>query len=442
MLAGARFLFCVLFSIASVVEPHRPSNSRQSVFGTPDNLALLGRSKNRYGIIIDAGSTQTRLYIYQWEGPSNASFSAHVKPYTEIGTGNQAHFIKDGGIADMDPSDLPDFLSDMVKYAQDQLPSNKHGTIPIFIKATAGVRILSESKRVSVVETLKEYLSDRSKSSFLFDKNLGVQVLSGEFEGAFDWLSINYLAGTLRKESVEKSVISIDMGGSSLELTFEPTDTLMEGAFPLRVNGTDFGRNQALLRYRQDLLAEFPDDKVVYDPCFPKGYEESLFSNRRKVRLSGTGNYNVCLLLTRKLLRESKFCPSEPCAMNGVYQPDLPTNRPIVAIDSFAKLAQALGCAGKSSIDCLERMAHQSCQDAVFTGEVHQLGKLQRTKCFVAAYVTNVLRHGFRIDPLRPIWFSDEDNDGTSTGWTIGAMIYELELRSFNNGDCGLPDLL
>lgn len=202
---------------------------------------------------------------------------------------------------------------DMIKYAEAQLPADKHATVPIYIKATAGVRILSEAKRVAVVDTLKEYLSDPSQSSFLFDSNLGVQVLSGEFEGAFDWLSINYLAGGLRKDTTKKSVISIDMGGSSLELTFEPIDTLMEGSFPLRVNGTDvilytqsylkYGRNQALLRHRQDLLSEFPDAEVVMDPCFGKGYEESLTIDGRSVRFSGTGNHELCLILTRKLLR-------------------------------------------------------------------------------------------------------------------------------------------
>lgn len=126
--------------------------------------------------------------------------------------------------------------------------------------------------------------------------------------------------------------------------------------------------------------------------------------------------------------------------MNGVYQPDLPEDRPIVAIDSFAKLADALGCPWKSSLGCLERMARSTCQDAVHPEGARKLGRILRTRCFLAAYGTNVLRHGFRIDPLRTIWFTDEDGDGTSTGWTIGAMVYELELRSFNNGDCGVPD--
>lgn len=452
MLAGAKSLLWLWLSSVPAAELHGSINPRQRIFNSLTPLVPLASSRDRYGIIVDAGSTQTRLYIYQWEGPSNASFSAHVKPYNEIGTGKHAQYVKDGGIADMRPSELPDFFSDMIKYAESQLPKNKLSSVPIFIKATAGVRILSEAKRFAVVETLKKYLSDRSKSPFLFDKKLGVQILSGEFEGSFDWLSINYLAGTLRKDSVEKSVISIDMGGSSLELTFEPTETLMEGAFPLRVNGTDvilytqsylkFGRNQALLRYQQDLLSMFPDSKVVSDPCFPKGYEELSHRNGQEILFKGSGNYELCLKLTRKLLRKSKFCACEPCAMNGVYQPNLPESRPIVAIDSFAKIALALGCYGNSSLDCLEKMAYQSCQDAVVSVGIYKLGKIQKAKCFLAAYVTNVLRYGFRIDPFRPIWFTDEDSDGTSTGWTIGAMIYELELRSFNNGDCGVPDIL
>ncbi|KAI0219246.1 Ectonucleoside triphosphate diphosphohydrolase 1 [Massospora cicadina] len=311
----------------------------------------------------------------------------------------------------------------MIEYAKRQLPTYKHASVPIYVKATAGVRILNEAKRVAVVKALTNYLSDSSKSPFQFDKNLGVQVLSGEFEGAFDWLTVNYLAGTLGKDSVELSQISIDMGGSSLELTFEPTGELMEGAFPLRFNGTDvilythsylkFGRNQALVRHRQALLEAFPDDKMVKDPCFPVGFREVIELNERTVEVSGTGDYELCQLLTRKLLRESKFCPSEPCAMNGVYQPDLPHGRPIVAIDSFAKLAEILGCPKVSNLECLEQNAILECQSSARPTESHAHKGLLASKCFLAAYGTNVLRHGFRVGPLHPILFTDEDYDGT-----------------------------
>lgn len=443
-------LISILLSIFYVLMP-RPSQFQEIV----KNVSSDGTSPTniRYGIIVDAGSTQTRLYIYEWQGPSNASISPHVKPMHEHSTGHQARLIKDGGIADMKPSELPDFFKDMIKYAKHQIPEEKHANTLIYILATAGVRLLERSKRVKVVDTLTEFLSEHSP--FKLDRNLGVQVLPGEFEGAFDWLTVNYLAGTLRKESVQESLVSIDMGGASLELTFEPTDTLVDGSFPLRVNGTDrilytqsylkYGRNQALHRYRQSLVSKYKSTKKdqVEDPCFPEGYFETANYDmyKKKIQFVGTGDYELCRILTRELLREAKFCPAAPCAMNGHYQPDLPSKRPIIAIDGFAKLAEWLDCPKQSSLNCLEQSAISKCTKPTSSqSDLEASQGPQQTMCFLAAYTTNVLKHGFRIEPSHPIRFADDDLDGTSMGWTLGAMIFILEMLSFNNGDCGIPD--
>ncbi|KAI9295299.1 nucleoside phosphatase GDA1/CD39 [Neoconidiobolus thromboides FSU 785] len=425
-----------------------------------------------YGIIVDAGSTQTRLYIYQFHGPSNASYSPYVEPALLKDSGQQAKFIQEGSIAELKSKDMEEFFKGMINFAKDYIPKEKHRQTTFHVLATAGVRVLGFKKIKKVVNKVSEYLIQIKDFPFKIDEDFGVQVLPGEFEGAYDWLTINYLAGTLNKSAVKDSIISIDFGGASLELTFEPTERLSEGSFPLRVNGTDrilytqsylkFGRNQALIRHRQQLVenswSEMENDTVkieVIDPCFPINYRQKIkvevFGKVRKVNFVGGGNYSLCEILTLDLLRKNVFCAAEPCGMNGKHQPNLPLNRPIFALDGFNKLGKILNCKGITNIHCLETSALNYCIDRKIekvkdnnnnnndnNNEILNINSKYNnnySECFLAAYGINILKNGFNIDTFRQIHLTD-DYHNINIGWTLGAIIYELEIMSFKKGYC------
>jgi hypothetical protein len=371
------------------------------------------------------------------------------------------------------------------------IPEESQNETPLFLLATGGIRVLKPAIAEEITGNLKDYLGKKLNSPFKFDPDFGVQVIPGEFEGAFDWLAVNYVFGSLHKNSAKDTVISLDMGGASVELTFEPSNRIKDGAFPLRVNGTDrilytksflrFGRNQALIRHRVNLVNEVfendPDLKrkctkckplEVTDPCFPHGYVQRMYKPyfNRQIRFLGSGDYPLCNIYTKKLLKLTQYCPAEPCSINGAYQPSIPEDRPIFALDTFAKTAEYFRCSPISTSSCIDHKAQEFCQDArtqhfengktLYPHSLHPLKQqhlsassvvvdpitgqgdsFEYNRCFLASYIVNMLQHGFKIDPHREIHFGDFYN-GTSIGYTLGAMIYELERYSFTHGVC--PD--
>ena len=56
------------------------------------------------------------------------------------------------------------------------------------------MRLLLESKANEVMEEVDEILSDRSINPFKYQP-LNTRIISGEEEGAFAWITVNYLDG-------------------------------------------------------------------------------------------------------------------------------------------------------------------------------------------------------------------------------------------------------
>lgn len=60
-----------------------------------------------------------------------------------------------------------------------------------------------------------------SLSPFLFEPEWA-RVISGQDEAVYGWIALNYLTGKLSQGQEAATLGSLDMGGSSLEVTFLP----------------------------------------------------------------------------------------------------------------------------------------------------------------------------------------------------------------------------
>ena len=81
-----------------------------------------------------------------------------------------------------------------MKYAEDIIPLDKHSDTPVFVLATAGMRLLSPAKKKMI---LKETCSALQKNTNFYLPNCKnfIQIIDGETEGIYGWLSLNYLIG-------------------------------------------------------------------------------------------------------------------------------------------------------------------------------------------------------------------------------------------------------
>ena len=229
------------------------------------------------------------------------------------------------------------------------------------------MRLLSPEAQAAVLHSTCQFL--RFHSNFRIDNSSpagpcgsSVRIISGEEEGLFGWISVNYLMDGFGSSNSNRSTYGfLDMGGASTQIAFEPnpeeqgkTQSLMDVQLRL-MSGEEishkifvttwlgYGTNQARERYvgqaikQHEQLRPLVEDlplsaDVIADPCLPSGlalaespvYTEPSTSHERKTHtLLGTGSFERCLHDTLPLLNKTAPCPDPPCLFNGVHVPPI-----------------------------------------------------------------------------------------------------------------------
>lgn len=162
-----------------------------------------------------AGSSGSRLTINRW--PSRVfgisqippPFSVPIQVYTYGGRSSPGINLPVSGypvviaisysiaalIPDNHTQDGRSLLPTMLAAAQARLvnQSARFSTFPVFLCATAGMRILNVSLQSSIMTEVRGILR---QSPFLF-RDAWASIISGEEEGVYGWISTNYQLGLL-----------------------------------------------------------------------------------------------------------------------------------------------------------------------------------------------------------------------------------------------------
>ncbi len=239
-----------------------------------------------YALIVDAGSTGSRLHLFEYTHEAKIPlihelFSESVKP----GLSSYAKNPQEAGPSLKKP--LDDALAELRKK---QINPAK---VQLSVLATAGMRLLNADQQRAIYKELFLYL--RSRYPFPIPE---IKTLSGEMEGLFGWLDLNYLAGTFNSER-DSTLGSIDVGGASIQLVFSTLDASQpQNEFKLHL-GTQYylvysksflglGLNEALNQVNQQALAA---------RCYPAHYALSTGEK-------GSFNSKDCGVLYTNLLNQ------------------------------------------------------------------------------------------------------------------------------------------
>ena len=139
------------------------------------------------------------------------------------------------------PKDAAKSLRPLMDRALKTVPKAMQSTTPIMIGATAGLRLLPDGKADIILDEVRKFLRNYP---FVVDGD-AVSILSGQSEGAFAWLTLNYLLGNLGTvlnrarrslvvhslapsparslvrspgKSYDETVAAIDLGGGSVQV--------------------------------------------------------------------------------------------------------------------------------------------------------------------------------------------------------------------------------
>ncbi|UNI20382.1 Apyrase [Purpureocillium takamizusanense] len=402
---------------------------------------------SRYGVILDAGSSGTRIYVYKWKHPVAAAKHASTSelrslPKLKLKKSKKIHpgvstFAQD--VASVGP----DHLQALIDVALKEVPAAMVPETPVFLMATAGVRFLPKNQQSDLLQGICDFF--RKNTMFgLPDCNSHIQVISGETEGLYGWLAANYLLGGFDHPEEHAhgkghhTYGFLDMGGASAQIAFAPNATeaaLHANDLKLvrmrRIDGSPvehrvftttwlgFGANKARARYVDSLKENYADDALeMPDPCMPRGLRTTLDGKplagnaSNKPALIGTGAFDECLRKTHPLLRKDAPCDDRPCLLNGQHVPaiDFDVNH-FVGVSEYWHTTH--GVFGKEDraydLSTYQHAVMEYCSrdwTAIESGfdkrkkTLEQKTQDAREACFKASWLINVLHEGIGIPRL------------------------------------------
>lgn len=145
-------------------------------------------SNEKYAVVIDAGSTGTRAFVYKIEIGSAGGRVVHGYSCGKerLGLSSFAN----------NPSDSTHMLMTLLERAADIVPSHLQAQTRLYVKGTAGMRLLSEEIQETIWDTLVYSLQNRNDVQFKISrKHFGT--ISGHQEAFYAVLASNYIFGSI-----------------------------------------------------------------------------------------------------------------------------------------------------------------------------------------------------------------------------------------------------
>ena len=404
-------------------------------------------------IVIDAGSSGSRAHLYTFGAPQLTTIREEWS--MKRWPGLSACALKEpkapsieANISGCARKNLSHMLHDLE--AGCRTKSVHCVGAPVYLRATAGLRLLQPQDRESILQGAAEAIRQSS-----FRLTSLPRTLPGSEEALYDWLMVNAAAGTLGAPRSATFAV-LDMGGGSTQIAFEPASaspsfqgmqqlsSQMGGRALYAVSRLGFGMNEA----HDSVLARW------------RG------AGRHPCKLPG--DYEGC----RKEVSAFVRAAEEEGATGLGRQPrtpPLPPGMQVVGLDNFyfAVLALWGGDASRAPRDAampagladaagrlppaptlpeVEARARRLCafsEDALKLdlGGHTRDKKLKAEKlskaCTCAALIVVLAREVYGVTDEQRIAVA-ADIHGFDGSWALGAMVYEIAEGTGQNGLVGV----
>lgn len=412
-----------------------------------------------YYLIIDAGSSGSRLRMYTGVGGSLTPLTPRPEDVEDFET--------DPGLSDYadNPSEAGPSLRVLLQAAKRYIPEEAQASSHLWVKATAGMRIVDPTILRLVFDAVDKYLLDHADNPFRF---VASEVLGGEEEAVFAFLSVNHALGRVTARC-DNCVGVMDMGGASMQIAYRPlVGDILGNEFSYYIHRQRqsvyaksyirFGIEQALKRLQRHvvdseldrwLITETDGSSYISFPCFNPGYSEVSEIHGRMVNFTGIGGSEACERLSHELLHSDYECLLEPCPMMGVHMSPV-DGLNFYAISGFFYITAGLGLVGwndakvvtpRQILEGVRAMCRRDKEEALAHSGAPW--KYLRHFCFGGHYIRRVLlAFGFHEDS-RAVTFVRQMPNGEIADWTKGAALFETQYMpmwlSSRSGPCSTP---
>lgn len=460
-----------------------PSTEDQSLSNNNDNLKSdSGKSKKPstecndvdYVIMVDAGSTGSRVHIYEFNTCQSPPILLNEK-FEQIKPGLSSY--------DTDTKGAAESLDSLLKTALNTIPKEKQGCTPIAVKATAGLRLLGKEKSDNILNEIRNHLEN--DWPFAVVGGNGIEIMDGKDEAINAWITANYLLGNIGGDERLPTAAVFDLGGGSTQIVFEPefnnNEKMLDGEHKYEFTfgdqkftlyqfshlgfGLMQGRNkinslvvksalskdEALKNGKITNKKDAKDAKAsitITNPCIPPG----VTAENIQVDVSDDEIYVVnfkgpsvasgaqCRFLAEQVLNKEAECTSKPCSFNGVHQPSLTKtfkkSNDMYVFSYFYDRTNPLGFPSSFTVEELNDLAKVVCngdslwKDVLLDDHVKELNE-EPQWCLDLSFITAMLHTGYDI-PLYRELRTAKTIDNNELGWCLGASLPLLDKTNGN----------
>ncbi|KAK9117215.1 hypothetical protein Sjap_016162 [Stephania japonica] len=416
-----------------------------------------------FTVVLDCGSTGTRVNVYEWSinSPTSQDLPRLMRTYPDDSKKNpgrngscQYHCMQtEPGLHSFvfDSSGLFKALEPLLQWAERLVPSERHGDTPVFLLATAGLRKLP-SENVNWILRNAEDLIKRHR--FVYEKS-SIRVLSGQEEAYYGWVALNYKMERLGRSFKVPTLGVLDLGGSSLQFVME-TDGSRDnthsiksqiGLFEYQILAQSlpaFGLNEAfertiaLLANAQVLSGISSSGFQLKHPCLSTGFSmnyscyDCLRPNLTvKGSLSGElrSNLSTLIYLVGDLDWEQCQQISRFAAINSSFVEFVTgtklnlTSLPVArfhALSGFFAVYSVTNLTNSANLTSLVDAGRQLCSRSwLELKKLYGNQKYVERLCFQVTYITSLLDEALHMGSVEII-FGPGD-----VSWTLGAVLDE-----------------
>lgn len=429
------------------------------------------REASHFSIVLDCGSTGTRVYVYEWvrnDGKGQGSLPMVLHPFPEATDGKSR---QQNGRAYHRMETEPGFdkllhnesglrlaMKPLLQWAERQIPAHAHRNSPLFLLATAGLRRLPRSDSKWILDKASSILEE---SPFMCRRNW-VRIITGVEEAYYGWVALNYMMGRLQNIPMVETFGALDLGGSSLQVTFESKYgmNLSIGTMERHLNAyslTGYGLNDAfeksvVLLLRKNLRTgseKYSGGQLhLNHPCLHAGYRQQYSCSqcsfllqdgsplvggrdiskedaRVGLELIGVPNWEECEALAKSTVNASELshsgagtdCKQLPCDISNHQQQ--PQGQ-FYAMSGFFVVFKFFNLSAAALFNDVLEKGREFCTKTWQDAERSVVPQpFIEQYCFRAPYVVSLLRDGLHLKEQQVVVGSG------SITWTLGAALLE-----------------
>jgi len=415
-------------------------------------LLYLYQVSSDYTVLLDAGSTGTRCYVYTYD--KHEPFESITEIARQRSINAISSFVNN-------TIGLTDQIISLINFAKSNVPIPNWSITSISLKATAGLRSLSNEEQNWIISQTSSILSN---SGFMFYAN-DTKVISGEEEALYDFLAITI---ALHKNKLNNynnmckncSIGAADLGGSSQQIAFafnkniannnniideyiiDSYDTTNNNiCTPDWLLGSNeilakSLKNRGLIAAMDEVITKFysnscndninnsycNNEDMMLHPCLSPG-DTNYYEENNVEPLKGLGDFDRCLeLLKNILLEDTYFNPK--CLHKHANHPYM-----IIGMDNYPKILEILKLSDKGVLSPQEIAiaGKEACKRSWIDllNDFPPGTPYYRTQraCFGAAYVYLMLTDVYGLNPNDKAFLAIENLGTMELSWTLGAAV-------------------